>query len=65
MYKSKFDIVQPYVSQPRTGQGRGKGGGVGEREMERGKRYIGGPAQVQCGPPWRRPAMYTTHGQDK
>lgn len=35
---------------------------TGRRERGEGDRYIGGQAQVQCGPPLRRPAMYTTHG---
>ena len=38
---------------------------AGEREREvkgMGSRYIGGQAQVQCGPPFGRPSMYTTHG---
>lgn len=34
---------------------------AGERGVK-GVRYLGSQAQVQCGPPYVRPAMYTPHG---
>lgn len=42
---------------PADGQER-----AGERNVKGVVRYLGSQAQVQCGPPSSRPAMYTTHG---